>query len=495
MAFSPTPKNPGDLIRSQDWNEALDEVVRLESAKLNRTGGSISGSLTIAGALGVGSATAPNRSLTVRGASGTYLNVIADNGTEEVLLGADAAGGIVSTITNHDLQLRAGGNQTRLTIKADGNVGIGTTTPGHQLDVANRIRIRQGSSGSAGVWLFQSTPNADRAFIGMADDNTVGLWGNGGIGWGLRMNVGDGDILLEGDLSIRKTAGGYATFTNNTYSNEATLQANNLKLVMGSDGGLVIIGSPPLSYEFAVGHTFNSPIIIGGGGGGTSFVKRFSVNQAGNVSIAGSLSAGGGKGGYVVDNFINAVGEPLEQGDIVIISSAQVTHYYGQNDSIPVPEVDLTATAYDTRVCGIVESVVLADSLPPFDIQYPTEEEVQAIEKEKSAKKKKAAQEALAARMENPLASFAAPVTREVDSTQVGPGQLGKMVTLGAYAYCKVDADIAPIAVGDLLTTSPTRGHAQKVTDPSKALGTILGKALGSLDSGKGKIPILVLLH
>ncbi len=69
------------------------------------------------------------------------------------------------------------------------------------------------------------------------------------------------------------------------------------------------------------------------------------------------------------------------------------------------------------------------------------------------------------------------------------------MVTLGAYAYCKVDADIAAIRVGDLLTTSPTKGHAQKVLEPDKAVGALIGKALGSLKKGKGKIPILVLLH
>jgi len=69
------------------------------------------------------------------------------------------------------------------------------------------------------------------------------------------------------------------------------------------------------------------------------------------------------------------------------------------------------------------------------------------------------------------------------------------MVTLGAFAHCKVDADIAPIKVGDLLTTSPTRGHAQKVLDPSQAFGAIVGKALGSLEKGKGKIPVLVMLQ
>ena len=82
-----------------------------------------------------------------------------------------------------------------------------------------------------------------------------------------------------------------------------------------------------------------------------------------------------------------------------------------------------------------------------------------------------------------------------MDETQVGPGQIGIIVTLGAYAHCKADADIAAIEVGDLLTTSPTRGHAQKVLEPGRATGAIVGKALGSLKSGKGKIPVMVLLQ
>ncbi len=68
-------------------------------------------------------------------------------------------------------------------------------------------------------------------------------------------------------------------------------------------------------------------------------------------------------------------------------------------------------------------------------------------------------------------------------------------IALMGKVYCKVDADYAAIEVGDLLTTSPTSGHAMKATDPLKAFGTIIGKALRSLETGKGLIPILVTLQ
>lgn len=61
--------------------------------------------------------------------------------------------------------------------------------------------------------------------------------------------------------------------------------------------------------------------------------------------------------------------------------------------------------------------------------------------------------------------------------------------------YCKVDANYAPIEIGDLLTTSPTPGHAMKASDRSKAFGSVIGKALRQLDSGSGLIPILVTLQ
>jgi hypothetical protein len=67
-----------------------------------------------------------------------------------------------------------------------------------------------------------------------------------------------------------------------------------------------------------------------------------------------------------------------------------------------------------------------------------------------------------------------------------------RSVSLMGKVYCKADPAYAPIEVGDLLTTSKTLGHAMKATDPTKAFGSVIGKALSSIERRAGLIPILV---
>lgn len=76
------------------------------------------------------------------------------------------------------------------------------------------------------------------------------------------------------------------------------------------------------------------------------------------------------------------------------------------------------------------------------------------------------------------------------------PGVSGRApIALLGKVSCKVDADLGPIAVGDLLTTSPTLGHAMRVTDSHSALGAVLGKAMRALPRGQASIPVLVTLQ
>lgn len=74
-------------------------------------------------------------------------------------------------------------------------------------------------------------------------------------------------------------------------------------------------------------------------------------------------------------------------------------------------------------------------------------------------------------------------------------GHTRKPIALLGKVFCKVDAQYGAIEVGDLLTTSPTPGHAMKADDPAKAFGAVIGKALRPVSEGYGLIPILIALQ
>ena len=106
------------------------------------------------------------------------------------------------------------------------------------------------------------------------------------------------------------------------------------------------------------------------------------------------------------------------------------------------------------------------------------------------------------------------PSTRAYDRTVAGvisgaggvkPGMLmgqrgtaadGKHpVALTGRVFCLVDATNGAIQPGDLLTTSATPGHAMKATDHPRAQGAIIGKAMTSLEKGRGLVLVLVSLQ
>jgi hypothetical protein len=68
-------------------------------------------------------------------------------------------------------------------------------------------------------------------------------------------------------------------------------------------------------------------------------------------------------------------------------------------------------------------------------------------------------------------------------------------IALTGRVYCWADASNNSIQPGDLLTTSNTPGHAEKVSDYTRAHGAILGKAMSSLEKGKGLVLVLVTLQ
>lgn len=75
------------------------------------------------------------------------------------------------------------------------------------------------------------------------------------------------------------------------------------------------------------------------------------------------------------------------------------------------------------------------------------------------------------------------------------PGAHRRPLALTGKVWCKVEADSGAIGLGDLLTTSAIPGHAMRAADPSRAFGAVIGKALGTLESGRGLLPVLVALQ
>jgi hypothetical protein len=182
--------------------------------------------------------------------------------------------------------------------------------------------------------------------------------------------------------------------------------------------------------------------------------------------------------------FVNKAGEVLEQGDVVVIASRQL-NLHGR-PGIPSVNVELAQRTNDTAVCGVVQDLY-AEHKPdpqrdPEAGQNPSKTSGRGGRGHSQAKTASAQ-------------AFTLDEIETLDRTKIAPDQIGHLVAGGLCVVCKVDADIAPIKTGDLLTTSATKGHAQKVVDSTGAVGAVLGKALGSLKKGQGTIPVLITLQ
>lgn len=439
--------------------------------------------------VGVGTAS-PATKLHVQQGGGPGLSVLSGSNTAgqhtAIQIGRQAADGSLAVASKTgewapsaaagDIVLRTETTGTKLILNNSGvggpglvlnnnNVGIGTTSPGEKLHVgggnlwsdSNNAMLMLGPNREVSL---QRDPRGGADNSGWLESNAF-LDGAGG--WRLR-NTGVGAALV----GIRPNAFDVWTSPSGTSPNwTQQFSVTNITSFFAGNVGIGI-GTPAAGQRLHV---------------------------LGNARIDGILTAT--KLGYVIDKFINNLGDTLEEGDVVVIGDNQATGRYGVNDNIPIPEVDLAQTANDTRVCGVVCQVADDEG---DEADAATSEGGHDGGNKKSGRKSGKKQSAKVSKRAGKAEAAAPPrkgASEEggADITKVAPGQSGYMVTLGAFAHCKVDADIAPIKVGDLLTTSPTRGHAQKVQEPDKALGAIIGKALGALKKGKGKIPVLVTLH
>ncbi len=208
--------------------------------------------------------------------------------------------------------------------------------------------------------------------------------------------------------------------------------------------------------------------------GNTSYYAARAYNSSGSTTpglrVDGTSYFTGAKTGYVADLCVNVGDETLEQGDVVVV--------VGFSDAvlgeIPVLQVRKATDPYATGVVGVV------------DVRQTVEEENTLLLEDPTA-------------MQSSPAGVRIAGDGRVDSVQQGEYLL--VVTLGAYKSIKVDASYGAIRPGDLLVSSPNPGYAIKTTPfyilgyPVYPSGTVIGKAVGSLDAGTGVVPVIIILQ
>ncbi len=207
-------------------------------------------------------------------------------------------------------------------------------------------------------------------------------------------------------------------------------------------GGVFDTGDPLNAYGLAV---------IRGG--------IWATGSGADVVIDGNLTVAGSKTGYVVDLMRNDSGADLHPGDVVAFGTADAAPAI--LGTIPVANATSSGKAYNTAVLGVVDQLWRSG-------------DANAAAGSKQAQGR-----------------------YDTAATVIPAGAYMSVVTLGAYKAVKVNASNGPIHVGDLLTTSAVSGEAMRVGDKDKlaAFGAVIGKAMGSLDSDSGYIPVMVTLR
>lgn len=401
--------------------------------------------------------------------SGSGLNLYGgDSDTDDVFIRAGNTDddGAITIVGDGEIKLRAGNGQFVLHDSFDKGGKILASDPGVLLvggaESTDHIQLQAGPS---------------------SNDGSITIFGNG-------------DILLNAASDIELYSGdGEYRFTNPSPGSPS-------RMFGGSDSDLQVYAEG--SQEMIIDYDYDSteefrwytyvsiPAIY------TGPIQIAELQQNGDFRIGGVYESNASFD--LAESFLMM--EPMEPGDVVSVDRSR-------GDA-----VRLAAGTGDPAVIGIVSTkpgMVLGGA--PFEAESLRSVWGEELYEQFLQRSEKLEQQVVASRpgLKRKL-DGASRARVEQPEGRSGPEELAGLqqeirssalelfcrerfapIALAGRVPTKVDAGYGSIRVGDLLTTSPTPGHAMRADDPEP--GTVIGKALEGLETGTGSILVLVTLR
>ena len=407
----------------------------------------------------------------------------------------------------------------RMRITKEGNVGIGTSNPGSKLEVNGNIQLSentrssgkrigtpgaaQNDQGGSAIEFYKEADNSDilKFITHWAGTNTgermrITKEGNVGIGTmnpQKKVDVDWGDLIVQGIGSF------------DAWGEEGGVYLGDVNhYIKGVHGFGVKIGT------YGVGDVISIRQASGKVGIGTT-TPEAKLHVVATSGYAGYFSSAEDHGDLCLGGAVGRINsDPTNQNSNIIISSnndieLRLDNDGGENGTFYI----VNSGGY--RVCTVNEAGKLAlysasgvktvemgtglDYAEGFNVSdvtaKPDPGTVLVIDAEHPGK-------LVASRMpyDTRVAGIVAGANRLGSGVKLGSGQFDVDVALAGRVYCNVDTCYGGVQPGDLLTTSPTAGHAMVVRDPTSAQGAILGKAMEAMPAGKqGQILVLVTLQ
>ncbi|MBV8701500.1 MAG: hypothetical protein JO052_27170 [Bradyrhizobium sp.] len=300
---------------------------------------------------------------------------------------------------------------------------------------------------------------------GIIEADSLLLYGPPGLNGGpqrLSLVAEPGVVFVTGDdqTRIRMDATGLIAINDANANNRFSVDATGNLIVSDSNGTPTILLNPQAGTITILGVTFQAQATV-------------TLDPGQGVTLADALgnTATYQASGWTVNG---TAGCAINGGDLNVNGNAFVTNNMTVQGDVFLPGADCAeqfevagATSLEPGMVVVIDdSGMLRESDQPYDRRVAG------------------------------VISGAGTCPPGIVLNRHGPddGKRASVALIGRV-FCKVDATMSGIAVGDLLTTSPVPGHAMCASDSRLAFGAVLGKALQPLADGRGLIPILVALQ